>query len=278
MKLCSNLRQNHRFKLKRNHGSKLRQIHMNLKTGHLAQKKHSIIFDLYDTLIYSSHRSGTPFDTQAFINTFDEIDYEYMYNRKIEDIAHMINTCRGTSQYVQLYDILLVNDRDPKAIRKYIPYIDAIHKLFLDNQNKLLLDPNYYTIERNLYDMIRTIHIQGIHNMYAISKYNDIITSRLNKHLANRDIHIDKIINNSHIFEHNHILSLVRKYELDIPGSMLVSNNKKDISIASKYKIYTVGLAPNNANKTEFYDSGADYVINHICQLPYVLNKLQATY
>lgn len=232
----------------------------------------NIIFDLYDTLLFPSNNIS--FDTQAYLDTFNNIGYSVKDNKKLVNI---IQKYKNNSQYAQLYDI--ISDPYMKPFSKYITnniYLENIYKMFLSNQYNLLENHNYYTIDRELYSTICTLRKYGIQNIYVISKYDWIITNHLMYALHNKDIKITNSVCNYDILRTDtdtHIDVLIDKFNIQPSNTILVSNNIYDIINAHKNKIYSIGLS-TFTSPIKLYHNGADSVIDNICQIPYVLDKI----
>ena len=148
--------------------------------------------------------------------------------------------------------------------------------MFLSNQCKLLEDHNYYTFERGLYNTLFTLQNYGIRHIYVISKYDWTITNHLINTLHDKDIIITNSICNTDILRTDtdtHIDTLIDKYNIKPNNTILISNNILDMINGRNNKIYSIGLSIHT-DSNQLYNKGADYVIDNICQIPYVLEKL----
>jgi hypothetical protein len=225
------------------------------------------VFDLYDTLLYPKGMMQ-PLDIQAIINSFTGLGYK---TNNMPEFIQLIRKYSHKSPYAQLYSILY----DP-AMTSFVKTltnwhdIDKLYNNYEIQQNELLYNQDYYIIDRNLKTMLNTIKNQGLANISAITRLNWTSSSIMANQLEYHNIYLDKIVSGVNL-------------DKGLEKIMMKFNNQSDniIYVTTNYKpkytnypnTYTVGLS-TTYTRPDLYLAGSDYVIDHICQLPYVIQKL----
>jgi hypothetical protein len=255
----------------------------------------TVVFNLYDTLLFP--KTGLlPFDIQAIITTYKKIGWQSA-NQK--DFIKIIKKYEACAPEQQVYKILYDKYMESYRISDY-KHIEQLYNMFALAQKSLLDNPDYYLGDRYLNKTIKLLRNQSVKNFAAISKYDWKTTAILENSLElNQDISLQKIIydfdydsnlcdifnpstvtnNLNNLHNLNKVRNFFAKYK-DSGKILYISNSESDIKYMRKLNIaelYLVGLT-SYTSPHDFYLAGADYSIDHIGQLPYIVSKLNSTF
>lgn len=240
-------------------------------------KINTIAINIYDTLLYPKN-DMLPFDIHALLLTFDKFGYKPENQDKFIEVIRKHNN--SISQYVLIVNIL--NDPYLSDYNKYIQsknHCDTLYNVFMRTQYKLLLNPDYYQIDRSLKTTLANIRNQGIVNICGLTKYNWDISALFSHTLEKNNIYINNIYYNTHYSDSNKnketFNKILQKYDIKIDKCINIGNSIDDMKAGQIMGMYNVCVS-GTGNREELYENGADYIIDNIGQISYLVSKMNA--